>query len=209
MTAEKLLQIIQKIRAAEIQYQRPKNSVQLIAVSKAHSVNKIVGAHQAGQIAFAENYVQEAILKQKLLQTYPIQWHFIGNIQSNKTKLIAENFDWVHSVSDLCIAEKLNKYRPRHYLPLNILLQINLNAQFESLLKLASDIVLLENLKLRGCMVISEKLFGITADFQHKLIQNNFSLDTLSMGMSNNFELAIKMGSNMVRIGTALFGKRD
>lgn len=212
MIAEQLLQITQKIRAAEKQYQRPENSVKLLAVSKAQSVDKIIEAYQAGQIAFGENYAQEAFLKQKKILNQGInniKWHFIGNIQSNKTKLISENFTWVHSVNRLLIAEKLNCYRPKNLLALNILIEINADTQFNDLLKLATHIATLPNLTLRGCMTMPEKLFERTADFHQQLIHHGFSLDTLSMGMSSDFESAIKSGSTLVRIGTAIFGRRE
>src|SRR3990167_1895493 len=162
MIAEPLLQIIQKIRAAEKHYQRPENSVKLLAVSKAQSVDKIIETYQAGQIAFGENYSQEALLKQKQILNHginTIEWHFIGNIQSNKAKDIAKNFSWIHSVNRLSIAEKLNLYRPKNLLSLNILMEINVNTEFDDVLTLATHISTLPNLTLRGCMTMPVKLF--------------------------------------------------
>lgn len=214
-----LTSILQKIRAAEIKYHRTPGSVSLLAVSKKQSHAKIREAFNSGQKSFAENYLQEALEKQNALHDLAIEWHFIGNIQSNKTKRIAENFDWVHSVSKLSVAKKLNDYRPTHLKPLNICIEINIDDETtksgtttEFIFELAKNISLLKQLKLRGLMIIPKKTtidaFQKTVTLQQKLIARGFILDTLSMGMSADFEDAIAAGSTIVRIGTAIFGKR-
>lgn len=212
--------ILQQIHQAEEKYHRQPGDVCLLAVSKKHSAENIRDAFLAGQKKFAENYLQEALQKQRQLQDLEIEWHFIGTIQSNKTKLIAENFDWVHSVNRLSIAERLNKQRPAHLNPLNICIEVNIDEEPtksgvlpKDIVALAKQITALNHLKLRGLMVIPEKnnseiAFQKTANLQQQLIHHGFSLDTLSMGMSNDFETAIEAGSTIVRIGTAIFGER-
>jgi len=224
MIAERLQKTLGSIRAAEQQYGRQPNSVTLLLVSKAQSTERVLEAFQAGQRAFAENYVQEALTKQSALRHLDIEWHFIGNIQLNKTKYIAEHFSWVHSVSRLSIAKKLNQYRPASLAPLNICIEVNIDREKnkhglapEQLLELATAIKSLPNLTLRGCMVIPQPTtnsqaqaaaFQRVATLQAQLIQSGFLLDTLSMGMSTDFEIAIKMGSTLVRIGTLVFDNR-
>lgn len=209
----------QQIRAAEIKYHRTPGSVSLLAVSKKQSAEKIREAFHAGQKSFGENYLQEALEKQNALRDLNIEWHFIGTIQSNKAKLIAKNFDWVHSVSRLSVAKKLNDYRPAHLKPLNICIEINIDdettksgATAESIFELCQNIAGLKQLKLRGLMIIPQKLsvdaFQKTAALHKVLIARGFLLDTLSMGMSADFEDAIAAGSTIVRIGTAIFGAR-
>lgn len=206
----------QTIHNAEITYHRPKNSVTLIAVSKNQSIDFIRAIYSAGQTRFAENYVQEALKKQALLQDLNIEWHFIGNIQANKTKLMAAQFDWVQSVNRLDTAERLNAQRPPHLPPLNICIEVNIDesqtksgVSANSIFELAEKIMSLKQLTLRGLMVIPEKnharkSFEKAAELQKMLISKGFLLDTLSMGMSADFELAIELGSTMVRIGSAL-----
>ena len=211
--------IIQKIRLAEKNAHRQPGDVSLLAVSKKQSSDKIREVFNAGQKCFAENYVQEAIEKQNALCDLNIEWHFIGTIQSNKTKLIAEHFDWVHSVNRLSIAEKLNHHRASNKKPLNICIEVNIDIEQtksgvlpQDVFELAKNIAALKHLKLRGLMVIPEKnnlgAFQKTAQLQQQLINNGFLLDTLSMGMSADFEAAIQAGSTIVRIGTAIFGER-
>ena len=210
--------IVRAIRAAEISAHRVSNSVTLLAVSKNQSVEKIREAFASGQTRFAENYLQEALLKQAALPDLVIEWHFIGNIQSNKTKLIATHFDWVHSVNRFEIAQRLNHARDANH-PLNICIEVNIDDEAtksgvssQDVSSLAEKIKSLPNLTLRGLMVIPEKnhaaAFEKTAALQQELIRNGFLLDTLSMGMSADFEAAIAAGSTMVRIGTAIFGER-
>lgn len=226
MTITKRLNTIsEEIYLAEKKYHRIPNSVLLLAVSKKQSIEKIHEAFSAGQKCFAENYLQEAMEKQKALSDLDIEWHFIGNIQSNKTKLIAENFNWVHSINKLSIATRLNAQRPAHLSPLNICIEVNIDGEKtksgvmpQDIVELAKNISDLKNLKLRGLMVIPEKAisaarqtlspFRKTFLLQQELIQRGFKLDTLSMGMSSDFEAAIAAGSTIIRIGTAIFGKR-
>ncbi len=213
-----LSDITYRIRAAEKKCHRAPNSVTLLAVSKNQSIEKIREAYLAGQTQFAENYVQEAIEKQSALSDLQIEWHFIGNIQSNKTKLIATHFDWVHSVNRFEIAKRLNDARDAKH-PLNVCIEVNIDdettksgAQSQDILSLAEKIKSLPNLRLRGLMVIPQKnhvdAFEKTSALQQELIRKGFLLDTLSMGMSADFEAAIAAGSTMVRIGTAIFGER-
>lgn len=195
--------------------------VRLIVVSKNQSADHIREAYKAGQHAFGESYVQEALEKQALLRDLNIEWHYIGNIQSNKTKLIAENFDWVQSVNRLSIVEKLNHYRSP-LKPLNVCIEVNIDNEEtksgiakENVFAFAKKIGSLPHLKCRGLMVIpnaSNDEQQLLASFQktttlfNELKQHGFALDTLSMGMTADFELAIKAGSNMIRIGRGVFG---
>jgi len=205
--------------------------VSTIAVSKRQAVDSIKQAYQAGARLFGESFIQEALPKIEQLQQFEdIEWHFIGPIQSNKTRQIAENFDWVHSVSREKIALRLSEQRPQTSTPLNILIQVNISAEeaksgvtVEQLLPVAKMISELPKLRLRGIMCIPEKSSDakIQADSFHRMhkllgtLQHYFkdkpavTIDTLSMGMSNDYQQAILAGSNMVRIGTAIFGSRD
>ncbi|WVD66411.1 YggS family pyridoxal phosphate-dependent enzyme [Orbus sturtevantii] len=206
---------------------RDPSKIKLIAVSKMKPCSAIELAIQAGQLAFGENYVQEGIEKiqyfRQLNMNLALQWHFIGPLQSNKTKLVAEHFDWVQTVDRLKIAKRLSEQRPNTLLPLNILIQVNIsNEQTKSgvtpdeLLPLALEIIKLPNLTLRGLMAIPKaetdpNLQRIAFDEMFKLydnLQQHIKLDTLSMGMSDDMVSAIIAGSNMVRIGSAIFGKR-
>ena len=199
------------------------NHTLLLAVSKAQTADKLRAAYLAGQRAFGENYVQEAINKQVELTDLAIEWHFIGPIQSNKTALIAQHFDWVHSVDRLKIAARLNEARPQNAQPLNICIQINSSDEssksgvdIDSLAILALAISKLPQLKLRGLMAIpaptkdlakQRAQFKIVAD-AYKTLQLNFELDTLSIGMSDDYVAAIAEGATIVRIGSAIFGSR-
>lgn len=207
-----------RICIAEKKHHRTPNSVTLLAVSKNQSIEKIHNVFDLGQTRFAENYVQEAIEKQNALSDLAIEWHFIGTIQSNKTKLIATHFDWVHSVNRFDIAQRLNNARDEKN-PLNICIEVNIDDETtksgvssQDVFSLAEKIKSLPNLRLRGLMVIPQKnhvdAFKKTAALQQELIRSGFLLDTLSMGMSADFEAAIAAGSTMVRIGTAIFGER-
>lgn len=222
---ENLQSIKKRIIAVEQQCEQANSPVQLVAVSKGQSVAAIVAASAAGQLAFAENYVQEALSKIQALQQYGLTWHFIGNIQANKTKAIAENFAWVQSVSRLKIAERLQQQRLPHLPPLNICLEVKLSHEKtksgidpSELWSLASAIQAMPRLRLRGLMTIAAATDDVSvqrAIFHelHMLYQHlktaGLPLDTLSMGMSHDFEAAIAEGSNMVRIGTAIFGERN
>ena len=212
------------IQEAEIKYQRPRGSVSLLAVTKSQSVGKIIEAIECGQIHFGENYLQEAIMKIKSLQQYSLNWHFIGRIQANKTRAIAENFSWVHSVSRYTIAKRLHQQRPDRLGPLNVCVQVNIDhdpqkqgASINELPELMSQLLSLKKLTLRGLMVIpsgennfskQRQVYRQLAVVQQFLVGQGFRLDTLSMGMSPDFEAAIAEGSTIVRLGTAIFGER-
>ena len=223
--AENLRRIKKRIHDAETQYHRRPNSVKLLAVSKTQSVAAIQEAYAAGQRMFGENYCQEAIEKQKALYNCDIEWHFIGSIQSNKTKLIAEHFDWVHSVSRFKIAKRLSEQRPVSLPPLSVCIEVNISHEVtksgvlpEALLSLVCEVSVLKQLRLRGLMVIPEyqeyfkeqrAWFEKVAALQQGLIEKGFNFDALSMGMTHDFEAAIAAGSTIVRLGTAIFGERE
>ena len=231
MTISNNLRIIgQSIRAAEKKYQRPLNSVQLLAVSKRHSNASILEALAAGQTAFGENYAQEMLTKAEQLtaesgERKPIDWHFIGPLQSNKTRQIAATAQWVHTVDRLKIARRLSDQKPEQRSDINICLQVNISDESsksgitpEELPELAGHIAELPGLKLRGLMAIpaiSEEFeqqrgtFAKLRELQESLIKSGLDLDTLSMGMSGDMEAAIAEGATIVRIGTAIFGQRD
>ncbi len=199
--------------------------VRLLAVSKTFPASAVREAYQAGQVAFGENYLQEALEKIDVLRDLPLEWHFIGPIQSNKTRAIAENFDWVHSVDRLKVAERLSEQRPRHLPPLNFCLQVNVSGEAsksgvapEKVEQLALEVVRLPHLKLRGLMTIPAPATSAAeqrvpfAQMHALLVQLNnqgMALDTLSMGMSYDYPAAILEGATIVRIGTAIFGSRD
>ena len=220
------LQVIkQQISAYENQYHRASGAVLLLAVSKKQSITSIQAAYLAGQRAFGENYLQEALEKMVALAHLDIEWHFIGPLQSNKTRKIAEHFSWVQSVDSLRVAKRLHDQRPPHLPPLNICLEINLNHETsksgiapDEVTELASDCQSLSRLKLRGLMTIpahATSFEDARQNFQrmHQLFTqlnaSGFALDTLSMGMSDDFEAAIAEGSTLVRIGSAIFGDRS
>jgi pyridoxal phosphate enzyme (YggS family) len=200
------------------------SEIRLVAVSKGQSQEKILDALDAGHNIFGENYLQEAIDKQKSLTEYKIEWHFIGPIQSNKCKLIAENFQWIQTVDRIKVANKLNMFNTNE-LPLNICIQINISnedtksgAKINEIDSLADHISNLDKLKLRGLMAIHsntrEDKILINEYKQLKIIYENLkfkysTIDTLSIGMSNDYLLAIKNGSNLVRIGSKIFGSRQ
>ncbi|MEE5130098.1 YggS family pyridoxal phosphate-dependent enzyme [Pseudomonas alliivorans] len=212
----------QRIRTASLAAQRDPASVGLLAVSKTKPSSALREAYAAGLRDFGENYLQEALGKQAELADLPLCWHFIGPIQSNKTRAIAENFAWVHSVDRLKIAQRLSEQRPEGLEPLNICIQVNVSGEAsksgctpEDLPALAAAISALPRLKLRGLMAIPEPTedqakqaaaFAAVRTLQDHL---DLPLDTLSMGMSHDLEAAIAQGATWVRIGTALFGARD
>ena len=211
-----------RIRAAALAVQRDVTSIHLLAVSKTKPAGALREAHAAGIRDFGENYLQEARAKQVELADLPLCWHFIGPIQSNKTRDIAEHFAWVHSVDRLKIAQRLSEQRPADLPPLNICIQVNVSGEASKsgctpadLPALAAAISALPRLKLRGLMAIPEPTedraeqdaaFAAVRTLQESL---NMGLDTLSMGMSHDLESAIAQGATWVRIGTALFGARD
>lgn len=219
-----LAQIHQKIQQISNECQR--ENVRLLAVSKTKPVEAIQAAIDAGQFAFGENYVQEAVEKIEFFANRPeLEWHFIGPLQSNKTKLVATHFDWIQTVDRIKIAERLNEQRPVDKAPLNVLIQINISdensksgIQPEEMLPLAQAISQLPNLKLRGLMAIpkpesepeKQKIALRKMQQLFNRLQMEFDgIDTLSMGMSDDMQAAIECGSTMVRIGTAIFGARD
>jgi len=220
----RLNDIRDKLIRCEVKNHRLKGSVALLAVSKTQPIEKIMQAYDAGQYQFGENYLQEAEEKIAQLKDKKIEWHFIGNIQSNKTRKIAELFDWVQSVDSVKHAKRLNEQRPAELGPLHICLEVNLDHEAnksgvdqEELLLLAKACQGLPMLNLRGLMAIPHKTSNTQeqhASFKHlrqlfdDLNQQGFALDTLSMGMSNDFEIAIAEGSTMIRVGTAIFGER-
>jgi hypothetical protein len=227
--ASRLLAIKDQIASLTRQTGRAPDDVQLLAVSKTKPIEAIYAAYQAGQRQFGESYVQEAIPKIQLLQTNPdyadIEWHFIGPLQSNKTKPVAEHFDWVHSVDREKIAQRLNEQRPAHLPALNVCLQINISGEqtksginADEVFGLAGIISQFPRLKLRGLMTIAENTDDMNVvrdNFLHmqqlfnQLKSQYPSVDTLSMGMTDDMPLAINCGSTMVRIGTAIFGSRE
>ncbi|QTD33099.1 YggS family pyridoxal phosphate-dependent enzyme [Pseudomonas fluorescens] len=220
--ADNILQVSSRIQAATQAANRSEDSVQLLAVSKTKPAEALREAYAAGLRDFGENYLQEALGKQLKLADLPLIWHFIGPIQSNKTRSIAEHFAWVHSVDRLKIAQRLSEQRPADLPPLNICIQVNVSGEAsksgctpQDLPALAKAISALPRLKLRGLMAIPEPTedraeqdaaFAAVRKLQAEL---NLPLDTLSMGMSHDLESAIAQGATWVRIGTALFGARD
>ena len=219
--ADNILQVSSRIQAATQAANRSEDSVQLLAVSKTKPAQALREA-SAGLRDFGENYLQEALGKQVELADLPLIWHFIGPIQSNKTRSIAEHFAWVHSVDRLKIAQRLSEQRPADLPPLNICIQVNVSGEAsksgctpQDLPALAQAISALPRLKLRGLMAIPEPTddraeqdaaFAAVQKLQASL---DLPLDTLSMGMSHDLESAIAQGATWVRIGTALFGARD
>ncbi|MFD1805366.1 YggS family pyridoxal phosphate-dependent enzyme [Pasteurella oralis] len=211
------------------QANRPQSAVKLLAVSKTKPVDAILAAYQAGQIAFGENYVQEGIDKISYFQQQHIEleWHFIGPLQSNKTRLVAEHFDWMQTLDRIKIADRLNEQRPYYKAPLNILIQINISDENSKsgivpseMLTLAKHIQNLPHLRLRGLMAIpaptddiqqQEQAFNAMNALFIELQQSfpDAQIDTLSMGMTDDMASAIQCGSTMVRIGTAIFGARN
>ena len=222
--AQNIESILTRITNAEKKYARQSGSVQLLAVSKTRPVEDIHAAFNENQHHFGENYLQDALPKIRSLSKDAIEWHFIGPIQSNKTRQIAENFNWVHTIDRLKIAQRLNEQRNPEQRPLNVCIQVNTSGEesksgvnIEETLILAKKISLLSNLHLRGLMTIpaatndfeeQRQPFRKLRELKNDLQSQGIELDTLSMGMSNDMEAAIAEGSTMVRIGTAIFGQR-
>lgn len=211
-----------RIREAAQASGRDPQAVQLLAVSKSKPADALRDAFACGQRDFGENYLQEALAKQAELADLDVVWHFIGPIQSNKTKPLAEHFAWVHSVDRLKIAERLSAQRPAHLEPLNICLQVNVSLEPSKsgcnpadLPALAAAVAALPNLRLRGLMAIPEPTPDVAAQraafARLRQLRDSLplQLDTLSMGMSDDLEAAIAEGASWVRIGSALFGARD
>jgi pyridoxal phosphate enzyme (YggS family) len=217
--AENLQAVKSRIAEAERAAGRAPGAVALLAVSKTHAPELIVEAHAAGQCAFGENYVQEALDKIARLAALPLEWHLVGPLQSNKTRAVAERFDWVHTVEREKVARRLAEQRPAGRAPLNVLVQVNVSGEASKsgvapsqVAALAAAIAPLKNLRLRGLMAIPEpgaprpRFDEVGALFEG--LRGEFGLDTLSLGMSDDLESAIAAGSTMVRIGTAIFGER-
>lgn len=221
--AQRIQQIHAQIRDAERLAKRNADSVSLLAVSKTKPATDIISAYHAGQRHFGESYLQEALLKQKELTAFNISWHFIGPIQSNKTKAIAQNFSWVHSVDRFKIAKRLSDQRPQHLPALNILLQVNISHEASKSGILLSDlssivkrIHQLPRIRLHGVMAIPEP--SIDFETQKQPYQSLYKaviqldmpeLNVFSFGMSADLKAAIAEGSTIVRVGSALFGARD
>jgi pyridoxal phosphate enzyme (YggS family) len=220
-----IITIRSQIAEAEEKYGREPGSVQLLAVSKTRPVEDIEVAFCENQRHFGENYLQDALPKIEAMTDPAIVWHFIGPIQSNKTRQIAENFDWVHGIERLKIAQRLNDQRDESISPLNVCIQVNTSGEEsksgvapEQALELAKEIIQLPNLKLRGLMTIpaastdfeqQRQPFRLLRELKGEITAQGIELDTLSMGMTNDMEAAIAEGSTMVRIGTAIFGQRN
>ena len=220
--AENIAKVGERIRAAAQASGRDLDHIGLLAVSKTKPAAAVREAYAAGIRDFGENYLQEALEKQTELSELPLIWHFIGPIQSNKTKPIAEHFAWVHSVDRLKIAQRLSEQRPNDLPPLNICLQVNVSAEDSKsgcapaeLAALAQAVSQLPNLRLRGLMAIPEPTDDVAAQraafARLRELRGGLPLplDTLSMGMSHDLDAAIAEGATWVRIGTALFGARD
>jgi len=222
--ASNLQAVRDAIASAAVGADRHAGDINLLAVSKTFAPDALREAYQAGQTCFAESYVQEALDKIAALQDLPIEWHYIGPIQSNKTRAIAENFAWVHSVDRLKIAKRLSEQRPAHLPPLQVCLQVNISQEAsksgavpDEVDALAHAIAKLPNLKLRGLMAVpapsdeiaAQRLpFAKLRELRDQLNRQGLQLDTLSMGMSHDFAAAIAEGATIVRIGTAIFGDR-
>ena len=226
--ADKLQQVRTRIDAACKACGRDPTNVRLLAVSKTFPEAALRAAHAAGQTAFGENYVQEGVAKIEALadlrERGGIEWHCIGPLQSNKTRVVAEHFDWVHSVDRLKIAQRLSEQRPAHLSPLQLCLQVNVDGGAnksgvppQEALVLARQVVELPNVRLRGLMAIPEPaegfeeqraLFLRATALHEELRAAGIALDVLSLGMSADLEAAVAAGSTMVRVGTAIFGGR-
>lgn len=223
----RLARVHERISAAARAAGRDPASIRLLAVSKTFDSDHVLAAHRAGQRAFGENYVQEGVDKiarlRELAPAPALEWHFIGPLQSNKTRPIAEHFDWVQSVDRLRIAQRLSEQRPPHLPPLNLLLQVNISGEAtksgvpeQDTAALAAAAASLPNVRLRGLMAIPAPAVGLDAQRAplsalrrlFESLRERHALDTLSMGMSDDLEAAILEGATMVRIGSAIFGAR-
>ena len=223
--SDNLQAVQQRVGAAARDFGRDSNGITLLAVSKTWPAEYVRIAAAAGQRAFGENYVQEGVDKATALRPLGLEWHFIGPLQSNKTRLIAESFDWVHSIDRLKIAERLSEQRPPQMPPLQVCLQVNVSGEatksgvtLDAIGDLADRVARLPGLRLRGLMAIpapttdfaqQRAAFRTLRQAFEQLNRRGLSLDTLSMGMSDDLEAAIAEGATIVRIGTAIFGERD
>ncbi len=219
--AHNLTQVQNRIQAAAKACGRNPQGITLLAVSKTHPPEAVAQAYEAGHTAFGENYLQEALSKQAQLAELPLSWHFLGPVQSNKCRALAESFDWLHTLADLRHAQRLSQARPSQMAPLNVCIQVNIDAAPSKsgvtpaqALGLCQGVEALPGLCLRGLMAIPDPEHpGAFADLAALFAAINPQLarpmDTLSMGMSDDLELAIAQGSTLVRIGTAIFGARQ
>ncbi len=223
--ADNLQAVRARISNAAAAVGRSPESVRLLAVSKTWPLSCVVDAAEAGQRAFGENYVQEGIDKIASISGRNLEWHFIGPLQSNKTKPVAEHFDWVHSIDRLRVAERLSAQRPTYLPPLQVCVQVNVSGEAtksgcapDAALELCRAVAALPSLQLRGLMAIPEPVDDVQAQrlpFRHlrqlseRIQAAGLPLDTLSMGMSHDLEAAIAEGATIVRIGTAIFGQRS
>ncbi|MDH4273751.1 MAG: YggS family pyridoxal phosphate-dependent enzyme [Gammaproteobacteria bacterium] len=221
---QRLADVLQRIAQAEQRFGRVKGSVQLVAVSKTRAAEDIAAAYAAGQTRFGENYLQEALVKQHTLRDLPLEWHFIGPLQSNKTRDVAAHFAWVHSLDTLKHAQRLDAQRPAHLPPLQVCIQVNISNEdsksgvsVTELPALAQAVAGLPRLTLRGLMAIpaasyefdmQRAAFGQLRALWSQLRAQGLALDTLSMGMSGDLEAAIAEGATLVRVGTDIFGAR-
>ncbi len=224
-TIEYNLQAVrQTIAHAARAAQRRTDDITLLAVSKSFPASAIREAYQAGQSAFGESYLQEALRKMEALRDLPLAWHFIGPVQGNKSAAIAKHFSWVHGVDRFRVAERLSAQRPQQMPQLNVCIQVNIGSEHtksgvlpDEVEELAMAVAELPNLKLRGLMVIpppaegleaQRRPFAILRELMQQLNQSGLGLDTLSMGMSHDLEAAVLEGATIVRVGTAIFGTR-
>ena len=223
--SDRLGRVQQRIAAAARAAGRDPATVSLLAVSKTWGLDAVREAAAAGQRAFGENYVQEGVGKVEALRAMGLEWHFIGPLQSNKTRPVANAFDWVHSIDRLKIAERLAEQRAAHLAPLKVCIQVNVSAEDsksgvapEQLGALAHAVAALPRLQLRGLMCIPEPSadaavlrarFAVLRELQAGLVADGLVLDTLSMGMSQDIELAVAEGATIVRVGSAIFGERS
>lgn len=224
MIAQQLAAVRARIAQAELRFGRAPGSVALLAVSKAHPAAAIRAAHAAGQLRFGESYAQEALAKMNASTDLPLEWHFIGPIQSNKTRDIASRFAWVQSVERDKIARRLHEQRPATLPPLNVCIQVNISGEASKsgvgtteVAALAQTIRSLPQLRLRGLMAIPAPQqdfdqqragFRVLRELYEQLRATGYELDTLSMGMTDDLEAAIAEGATLVRVGTAIFGER-
>jgi PLP dependent protein len=222
---DNIAKLLQRVRLSAQKSQRPESDILLLAVSKTRPADDIRRAYACGLDQFGESYLQEALEKIENLADLPLTWHFIGPIQANKTRPIAEHFQWVHSIDRLKIARRLSEQRPAALPPLQVCIQVNISAEgsksgipVEQAHPLASAITAMPGLQLRGLMAIPAKTgdersqqqaFAQLRQLFEELRQDFPDMDTLSMGMSGDLEAAIAQGSTLIRVGTAIFGTRN
>ena len=222
---KKIKEINKIIESTAVEASRNPEEIKLLAVSKRQSIQKIIDAYDAGQKDFGENFVQEGLSKIKEMRRLNITWHFIGHLQNNKTRDVAEHFDWIHTVDNIKTIQRLNDQRPESLRPLNVCLQIKIDneaskfgmdaAELTELVSFSSE---LKRISLRGLMCLpalraefneQRKPFKTLKSLADKLRENGFNIDTLSMGMSGDYRAAIFEGSTIVRLGTTIFGQRQ